>query len=77
MAATETFSSSGQDAIARTIDVREADLETPSYSHNPTAFEYFYEIDGTVRFVENGDYKRVSAIGVKERRMSNVLLLDR
>ncbi|KLO11785.1 diphthamide biosynthesis protein [Schizopora paradoxa] len=60
MSATETFSSSGEEVINRSIDVHKEDSETPSYARDPGVFEDFYEIDQTVRFIEDGQYKRVT-----------------
>jgi diphthamide biosynthesis protein 2 len=48
------FSTSGEDAIARTIDV-EIDETASSYK-----FDTFYEIERTANEIVKGDFKRVS-----------------
>ena len=60
MAASENtaFSTSGEDAIKRTIDVKideTADRLSSSYE-----FDLFYEIDRTADEIIKGDFKRVS-----------------
>lgn len=51
------FSSSGEDAITRTLDV-EVD-ETADNLKHPAEFDDFYEIERITREIEQGDFKRV------------------
>lgn len=62
MSTAETFSSSGQDVINRSIDVHKEESDTPSHVRDPEAFEDYYEIEQTVRFIEDGNYKRVRVL---------------
>ena len=55
MAEVTTFSSSGEDAISRTIDLHE---EVPGVLPQDQ-FEETYDIPRTVEEIEKGDYKRV------------------
>lgn len=52
------FSSSGEDAITRTLDV-EVDQTADMLKH-PAEFDAFYEIERIAREIEQGDFKRVS-----------------
>lgn len=56
MAETATFSSSGEDAITRAIEINE-DLLPPALSQ--IELEETYDIARTVAEIERGDYKRV------------------
>ena len=58
MSATQTFASTGEDAISRSIDVQTQ--ETPK--HDSDEFNLYYEIERTARLIEEGDYKRVSGL---------------
>ncbi|KAI8995264.1 diphthamide biosynthesis protein [Trametes punicea] len=55
MAEVTTFSSSGAEAITRTIDVQEV---PPSLS--PEEFEDMFDIQRTAEEIEKGDYKRIA-----------------
>ena len=55
MAEVTTFSSSGEDAISRTIDLHE---EIP-VALPQDQFDETYDIPRTVEEIEKGDYKRV------------------
>ena len=55
MAEVATFSSSGADAINRTIELEEDIPDALSLDH----FEETYDIARTADEIENGDYKRV------------------
>lgn len=50
------FSTAGEDAISRTIDVQ---LDTTAEQLSPQEFERFYEIERVVEEIVRGDYKRV------------------
>lgn len=54
------FSSSGEDAIARTLDV-EVD-KTADNLKDSAEFDAFYEIERIAREIEQGDFKRVSGL---------------
>ena len=51
----EAFSSSGQDAITRSLEVSSEKTPCPGTSE----FTAYYDIERTVRMIEDGDYKRV------------------
>ena len=51
-----SFSTSGEDAIQKTIDVQP---ETSTLSLSPHQFEDFYEIGRTAEEVVRGNYSRV------------------
>lgn len=55
MAETATFSSSGEDAITRTIDLDE-DISGPLQQNE---LEVTYDIVRTAEAIERGDYQRV------------------
>ena len=55
MSATQTFASTGEDAISRSIDVQTQ--ETPK--HDSDEFNLYYEVERTAGLIEEGDYKRV------------------
>ena len=61
MAALEhtAFSTSGEDAIKRTIDVKIDETADRLSSHK---FNAFYEIERTADEISKGDFKRVSQI---------------
>lgn len=60
MAAEHTaFTTSGEDAIRRTIDV---EVDTTADRLSPAEFDNFYEIDRTAEEIIKGDYKRVRII---------------
>ncbi|KAJ3997354.1 putative diphthamide synthesis protein-domain-containing protein [Lentinula boryana] len=52
------FSASGEEVITRTIDVEVDD--TADQLKSSAEFDAFYEIDRTVREIEEGDFKRVA-----------------
>jgi diphthamide biosynthesis protein 2 len=54
-----TFSTSGEDAITRTINVK---VDTRADPLSQTAFDDFYEIERTAEEIVKGDYKRVRSI---------------
>jgi diphthamide biosynthesis protein 2 len=56
------FSTSGEDAITRTIDVK---VDKTASKLASTVFDNFYEIDRTAEEIVKGDYKRVSFIHFK------------
>lgn len=56
--AQNTFSTTGEDAITRTIDVHVD--ETASQFVSEQDFDDFYEINKTAEDIVKGDYKRVS-----------------
>jgi len=56
---TTAFAASGEDAIARTIDVQ---LDTTANQLSPSEFEDFYEIERTAAEIVGGDYKRVMRV---------------
>jgi diphthamide biosynthesis protein 2 len=53
---TTPFSTSGEDAITRKIDVK---VDVTAIQLSPTAFDDFYEIGRTAEEIVKGDYKRV------------------
>jgi diphthamide biosynthesis protein 2 len=53
-----TFSTSGEDAIKRTIDVQID--ETTDLLSSSEEFDAFYEIERTANEIVGGDFKRVS-----------------
>lgn len=57
MAEGTAFSTSGENAITRTIDVQAE--ETVDFRKSPNQFQEFYEIDRTVAEIISGDYKQV------------------
>ncbi|KAI0702377.1 diphthamide biosynthesis protein [Cerioporus squamosus] len=57
MAEVTTFSSSGADAITRTIELAEEDIPNTSTS---AQFEEAFDIERTVKEIEDGDYKRIA-----------------
>lgn len=59
MSESTAFSTSGEEAITRTIDIS---APPPSHSLSPAEFEAYYEIRRTVREIVDNDYKRVSNI---------------
>lgn len=58
MAEHTAFSTSGEDAITRTIDVK---VDTTADQLASSEFDQFYEIESTARELIEGDYKRVSS----------------
>ena len=59
MSATQTFASTGEDAISRSIDIQTQ--ETPK--HESDEFNLYYEVERTAGLIEEGDYKRVRRLG--------------
>ena len=57
MAENTAFSSAGDDAISRTIEVEQEAVPVTE------DFDDFYAIDRTAEEISNGDYKRVSFLG--------------
>ena len=55
----EAFSSSGDDAIHRSIDLEIEDISTPHPVEDKAAFEEYYDIGRTIEQIKEGDYKRV------------------
>lgn len=64
MAENTAFSSAGDDAIARTINVEQEDVPLDE------DFDGFYAIDRTVREITRGDYKRVRLALQRSRTFS-------
>lgn len=58
MAEHTAFSTSGEDAITRTIDVK---VDTTADQLASSEFDQFYEIERTAGELIEGDYKRVSS----------------
>jgi len=54
------FSTSGEDAIRRTIPIHP---DESALTLSPSQFEDFYEIERTATEILSGDYKRVSIPG--------------
>jgi diphthamide biosynthesis protein 2 len=57
------FSTSGEDAITRTIDVK---IDTTANQLALTEFDDYYEIERTAGEIVKGDYKRVRFIHLKK-----------
>lgn len=60
MAENTAFSSSGEDVIARTIDVAP---DGPSNVRSEEDLADYYDIERTALEINKGDYKRVSVLG--------------
>ncbi|THH05897.1 hypothetical protein EW145_g4460 [Phellinidium pouzarii] len=56
MATMQTFSATGEDAISRPVDIASESTPEPGSSQ----FYTYYEIDRTVRLIEEGNYKRIA-----------------
>lgn len=55
MATVQSFSASGEDVINRTIDVYTSETPKPGTED----FALYYEVERTLKLIEDGDYKRV------------------
>lgn len=67
MTTTESFSSSGEDVLHRSIDVEKEDFDAPDPISERDAFAEFFDINRTVQQIEEGDYKQVRINGIGPR----------
>lgn len=68
MAENNAFSSSGEDAITRAVEIDENEV-APARDLSPEEFAAFYELDRVASEIESGGFKRV--------RLASVICGDR
>ena len=72
MEPTSTFAASGKEAITQTIDLHDVPDEL-----SPAELEEYYDVERTVEYIRQGDYKRVNATHLNKHLNILTLLLYR
>jgi hypothetical protein len=61
---TLAFSASGEDAITRTIDTKQVAYD----KRTDPSLEELFEVEESVRFIRDGEYKRVRLVALRSAR---------